>query len=310
MTQALTGFATIWIIAGVGFLLAHIGVLELKHKAFLSNFAFLVALPAMVFTLVSTADMHQLFPPTLGVSVLAIAIAALLYVLPGVLVFRRDAPSLTIGVLCASYTNAGNLGLPVAIHLLGGGAWMAPIILLQTGLIQPAALAVLDAARDRRLGVRPNLWRYLSTPVRNPITVGILSGLVVGLLGWDLPLWLAFPIATIGDMAVPLMLIAFGVSLRRDPLPAKGPHTNELLVIAAIKIVLMPAIAALLAIAFGLGRFDVLAVTVIAALPTAQNVFIMATRYGVAEPVARDAVFWSTILCVPVILAATLLWGV
>ena len=52
-----------------------------------------------------------------------------------------------------------------------------------------------------------------------------------------------------------------------------------------------------------------LAVTVIAALPTAQNVFVMSTRYGVHESVARDAVFWSTILCVPVILAATLLFG-
>lgn len=309
MTQALTGFATIWIIAAVGWGLAHLGVLELKHKAFLSNFAFLVALPAMVFSLVSTSDLSRLFPPTLGISVLAIALAAVLYLLAGVLVFRRPLPALTVGTLCSSYTNAGNLGLPIAIHLLGQGAWMAPIILLQTGVIQPTALAILDAARDRRAGRPPSAWRYVSTPVRNPITIGILSGLVVALLGWKLPEWLASPIATIGDMAVPLMLIAFGVSLRRDPLPAKGPHSHELWVIAVIKVVLMPAIAALLAIAFGLERSDILAVTVIAALPTAQNVFIMATRYGTAEPVARDAVFWSTILCVPVILAATLFFG-
>ncbi|MDU0347482.1 AEC family transporter, partial [Actinomyces sp. MRS3W] len=41
-----------------------------------------------------------------------------------------------------------------------------------------------------------------------------------------------------------------------------------------------------------------------AALPTAQNVFMYASRYGVAKPLARDAVLLTTAGFVPVVLLA------
>ena len=51
----------------------------------------------------------------------------------------------------------------------------------------------------------------------------------------------------------------------------------------------------------GLGETALLAVTVLAALPTAQNIFVHATRYGRGEVVARDSIFVTTVLSVPVV---------
>ncbi len=69
----------------------------------------------------------------------------------------------------------------------------------------------------------------------------------------------------------------------------------------------MQPIAAYLigAYAVGLVGHDLLAVTVIAALPTAQNVFTLAMRYERGVILARDTIFVATLLSVPVILGIT-----
>ena len=56
---------------------------------------------------------------------------------------------------------------------------------------------------------------------------------------------------------------------------------------------------------YGLVGHDLLAVTVIAALPTAQNVFTLAMRYERGVILARDTIFVATLLSVPVILGIT-----
>jgi predicted permease len=77
-----------------------------------------------------------------------------------------------------------------------------------------------------------------------------------------------------------------------------------------LKLFAMPLIAwAVATVVFGLAPHDVLIVTVLAALPTAQNVFNYSQRYGVGEVISRDTVFLTTLGCVPVLIAITLLLG-
>ena len=55
-------------------------------------------------------------------------------------------------------------------------------------------------------------------------------------------------------MAVPAMLLAFGVSLRLDPLPGRGTHAREVGLIQVAKVVVHPLVAWGLGLAFGLLR--------------------------------------------------------
>lgn len=76
-----------------------------------------------------------------------------------------------------------------------------------------------------------------------------------------------------------------------------------------LKIVVQPLVAFLVArYAVGLGPADVFAVTVIAALPSAQNVFTIAVRYNTGIVLARDTIFLTTVLAVPalIVIAALL----
>lgn len=75
---------------------------------------------------------------------------------------------------------------------------------------------------------------------------------------------------------------------------------------SALKLVVMPFIAwAVARFLFQLPAHDVLIVTVLAALPTAQNVFNYAQRFDVGETIARDTVFVTTLGCVPILLGIT-----
>lgn len=309
MQAAIGGIATIWVVIGVGWLLAHGRVVDGAGQRTLSMVAFTVASPALMFSMVSRASLDHLFSLTLAVSVLAIAVAGGAYLAVASIALRRRGPELVIGFMASCYSNAANFGLPVALALLGDATWIAPILLLQVAVIMPVCLALLDLADARASGRRLTVTNYLLLPVRNPITVGILAGLAANLAGLQVPEAVMRPVEMVGAMAVPLMLLAFGASLRLEPLPGTGPHTPELTVAMVCKIVAHPVAAWLLGRAFGLQGHDLYAVVVLAALPCAQNVHVVAMRYACGERLGRDAVFWSTILSVVGLLVAAALLG-
>ena len=63
------------------------------------------------------------------------------------------------------------------------------------------------------------------------------------------------------------------------------------------------------ALLLGLDATTVVAVVLTASLPTAQNIFIIASRYRRAETLARDSVLLTTLASVPVIVGAVLVLG-
>jgi predicted permease len=298
----LTGFATIGVVIGVGWLLARVGVLTVEHRRLMSNLAFHVGSPALLCSLMATADLERVFARSVLASYGAILAAGLAYLVIAAFAFRHSVAGRTIGTLLACYSNAGNLGLPVAAYALGDVTWIVPILLIQIGVLQPIGLTILDASTARQRGAKTSGWWLATLPFRNPLTVGMLVGLVINLTGWTLPSLLADPLTMVGNTAVPLMLLAFGVSLRLDPRPAERSDAVESWCLTALKVFVQPAVAWALAMLLGLDPVARHAVTVVAALPPAQNIFVFASRYGVRLAFARDTIFRSTIVSAAVVL--------
>src|SRR5699024_10032649 len=123
-----------------------------------------------------------------------------------------------------------------------------------------------------------------------------------------LPTMVQAPIDLLAAMAVPAMLLAYGVSLRLGPKFGGGTSARELVLVVGLKMLVQPTVAFLIG-RFVLGLDDValFAVTVVAALPTAQNIFVFASRYDRGVTLSRDAILVSTIASVPVITVITAL---
>jgi len=116
------------------------------------------------------------------------------------------------------------------------------------------------------------------------------------------------PFRIVGAAAVPVVLIAFGMSLHGRKLLAPGSGRRDILLASAIKLAVMPLIAWLFGrFVFGLDHDQLFAAVVLAGLPTAQNIFVYAQRYDRGVTLARDTVLITTIGSVPVLVLAAFL---
>lgn len=306
MPGVLTGFTTIAVVIGVGALLAHLGIIDIGAQQVLSRIAFFVASPALMVSTLARADVHQVLSANLAATVAGVAVAGGVYVALARLVWRRGLGDTTIGALSAAYVNAGNLGIPVASYVLGDAAFVAPTLLLQLLVLQPVALAVLDSD----VGGRSRWWQVASRPVRNPLTVGSLLGVLLSVTGWTLPGFVGDPLELLGNMAVPSMLVAYGVALRLGPGLGRAGSMSELVTTSVLKLAVQPLVAwGVASLLLGVGGHALLAIVVCSALPTAQNIFVHATRYGRATVLARDTILITTVGAVPVILLVAWLLG-
>lgn len=312
MQGVLTGFAVIAVVIGVGYVIGRRGYLGANGREVLTKLAFHVASPALLFTTLARADLSVIFSSRLLVTAISTAAVAGVFVVVGV-VRRWGLGTTTIGALCSSYVNAGNLGIPIAVYVLGDASLVAPVLLFQVIAITPIALTVLDLAeaqQNEREGEKASVGRRLTAPLRNPIAVGSLSGVLVSATGLTVPAPVMDPLTLIGNMSVPAVLLAFGISLCGSALPGRGSDRHPVLLSVALKAVGQPLVAwALATSVFGLRGAPLLDVVVTSALPAAQNLFTYASQYRVGVVLAREAILLSTMLSVPVLVVVAALLG-
>jgi malonate transporter len=305
MSGVLIGFAIIGVVILIGYIVGRFGVLGPHAPYVMSRLVFFVLSPSLLFTVLADADVHVLFSSLLAVSFITAVVACLLFAGIALLILRRKLPEAVIGSLASGYVNANNIGIPVAVYVLGDPAYSAPVILLQLLVLAPIGLTILDITTNGRA----SFWRTITKPFSNPLIIGSALGTILAVTGFELPDAVMEPFRIIGAAAVPLVLIAFGMSLHGGRLLAPGTDRRGVILASAIKLAVMPVLAWLLArFVFGLEGEQLFAVVVLAGLPTAQNIFVYAQRYERGVTLARDTVLITTVGAVPVlVLVAALL---
>ncbi|MEP9413256.1 AEC family transporter [Gordonia sp. VNQ95] len=302
MSGVVSGFTAIFIMVGVGFLLGRTGVLGEHAHEVLSRLVFFVSTPALLFYSLVTTDLSTIFSATLVIAGgCALAVGALYAVIAKV-ILRRDTPDLVIGALASSYVNSVNLGVPIAIFVLDDASFIAPLLLFQILIYSPIALAALDMTALER-GTGHPFRDAVVLPLTNPIVIGGLAGVVISALGWHLPQAVLEPLKMLGNMSVPGALLAFGLSLTGAAIFKKGESPRRDIVLATVlKMVAMPLLTYVIARwGFHQTGHQLFAQTVIAALPTAQNVVVYATRYRRGQILARDTALITTLASIPAI---------
>lgn len=296
MIDTLTGFAVVTVAIAVGYLIARIDLLGPHAPHVLGRLVFFVLSPFLLFSVLAHADATMLFSSLLPVSAIAAIAVIAVHAIVARFVWRRSAGETVIGALSAGQVNANNIGLPLSLYLLGSAAYPAPIILMQLLIFTPVSLTILDAVSSARASIGRTLLRTAT----NPLIIGSLLGTIVSVTGLEVPALVMAPAQLIADAAVPILLIGYGMSLHgRRVLGTRG-HRRDVILASGLKLIVMPVLAWLVAsFVFGLSAHEVLIVTVLAALPTAQNVFNYSQRYGIGEPISRDTVFLTTLGSLP-----------
>lgn len=304
MAGVLIGFAIIAAIIGTGYVVGRVDLLGPHAQPVIAKLVFFVLSPSLLFTILADAKVSDLFSPILAVSLLSAFSAFAVFAFFALVVWRRKLPEAVIGSLASGYVNANNIGIPVSLYVLGDASYSAPVILLQLLIVAPVALGILDIST----GGGASFGRVITQPLRNPIIIGSTLGVIVSVTGITIPDAVMEPFRIIGAAAVPLMLISYGMSLHGARILKPGTGRKDVVLASALKLLLMPTMAWLLGhFVFHLQGHELFVAVALASLPTAQNVFNFAQRYGRGSIVARDTILITTVASMPVLVAASVL---
>lgn len=205
---------------------------------------------------------------------------------------RRDA---AFYGLAAAVANAGFMGVPLIVALLGERAAAPVILAIVADLVVVGSAGLLFAEADgaTRSGWKDDLRDALVRIFLNPFLLSMLAGAAFSGLDLQLVTPAAEIVKLLADAAGPCALFAIGLSLVRPDAPLKTPM---LAVPVAAKLVLHPAVVWVVMAAFGIDEFTRMVATLVAALPSAGWVFIFAMRYEADAGRISAAILWTTAL--------------
>lgn len=288
----------IWALTVLGYLVGRSGVLGDRAELVLGRLVFHVAMPAVLFTTLSRTPVSRLLSPAIAVFAVGTLVVGIGALAASRWLFGRSLADQSISAMAACYVNSANLGVPVAISVLGDASFIVTVLLFQVLLVTPIVLTLVELDVRETKGNR--LRELLTLPVRNPIIAASALGVVVSALGWQLPDLLNGPLTQLGSAAVPIALLVLGMSLHNRELHSRerreAANRRELWVTVLLKAVAQPLVAFLAGEALGLDGHLLLAVVLCSALPTAQNVFVYAHQYALDTRLPRNAVLLSTVL--------------
>ncbi|WP_087483324.1 AEC family transporter [Brachybacterium massiliense] len=308
MSGVLAGFFIVWAMIGVGWVAGRTGVLGPHGRYVLNRATFFIASPALILVGLLGSDVREvLSTPMLVAGISGLSTGAIVLGAVALLTRRRGA-DLVMTAISGSVVNGANMGFPIAAYVLGDISHALPVILFQQAVYTPLYLFVLHRVT---VDSSPGLGGVLRSVVANPTIIASAIGLLLVLLGARIPEVVLEPVQSLADMAIPAMLLAYGLSLHGSrPLAKDDGYRGLIAVASGSKLLLMPVIAVGVGLLLGLRGASLYEVVVMAALPTAQNVYVAAARYSASENLARDTVLITTIGTVLVLLVISAVLGV
>ena len=271
-----------------GYLAARIRLLPQPAIPGLNSFVLYFALPCMLYRFGASTPIAQLLDPAAaGVYLLC----ALLMV--GCTVWATRGPRMgwndaAFGALVAAFPNTGFMGVPLLVALLGAAAAGPAILTIAIDMVVTSSLCValsrLDVAGTH--GVAVALRKALRGMAGNPMPWSIALGALASALHFTLPGPLDQSVAMLADAASPVALFTIGAVLARSQMNEhEQVKARDYVPIALAKLLLHPLLVwavgqGAMALGLPLSPFALTALVLLAALPSASNVALLAERFG------------------------------
>ena len=262
--------------------------------AWMGFFLIYLALPCLFYRVLALTPLEELSNPRfiLG-TILATATAFALAFGIG-WAFRRNMADATIAGLSGAYGNIGYMGPGLALATLGSAANVpvALIFCFDTLLLFALVPFLMTVAAPGKTTFGGAMVQILRRIVLHPFIIATVLGVASAALHFQPPVALDRLMQFLQNAAAPCALFALGVTVALRPIqriPWEVPFT------VAIKVVAHPALV--LAYLALLGPFDPVWVytgVLMAALPPALNVFIMARQYNAWVLQASGSVLLGT----------------
>ncbi len=227
----------------VGYFLGRFDVLGERAFEVLNKFVITITLPLLTFRSIARMDPNDLAVPGM---LLAVTLGAFGTYLVGFAIERRcgrTAAEANIAALCASFSNTGFVGLPIALLALGPDS-LAPVavtMVIYSAIVFTLALVMSQATTTPAAGAAMGMKLAALAMLRSPLIMFAVAGVAWSLLRLPMAQPADALIATLAQATAPCALTAIGIfiALPRDT-AAPGPIGR----VVALKLVGHPLITA------------------------------------------------------------------
>ncbi len=270
----------------------------------LNTFVLYFALPCLLYRFGSSTPIAQLLDGSLVAVYLACALVMVGFTTAVTHRGHIGWNDASFGALVAAFPNTGFMGVPLLVALLGAKAAGPAIVTIVIDLVVTSSLCIalsrLDAAGSHGASVAAKT--ALKGVAMNPMPWAILGGALASAFELTLPLPVMQTVGLLADAASPVALFTIGAVLARSQANStRGTPLDDYLPVVLIKLVLHPVLLLMMgltAIRMGLplDHFALTVVVLVAALPSASNVALLAERFNADNGRIARIILLSTVL--------------
>jgi predicted permease len=290
----------------LGFACGRLQEIPDRGLAWMDFFILYMALPALFYRILAKTPFEQLnnVPFIVTTTLATFLVLALSFLVA--FAIRRNLAESTIAALAGAYGNIGYMGPGLALATLGAQA-AAPVALIfcfETLLFFSLVPFFMALARPTRRGWTSTALEVVRRIVLHPLVLATAAGVLSAAIAFEPPVALDRLMQFLQSAAAPCALFTLGVTVALRPF-TRVPW--EVPVLVLIKLVLHPIVALVLLSA--LGPFDpswVATAVLMAALPPALNVFVLARQYEAWVEPASGSVLLGTLVSVATL--TTVMW--
>jgi malonate transporter and related proteins len=292
---------------GLGFICGRLFDFGEQGLAWVNVFIIYIALPSLFFVLISKTPIAELLnyrfiACTVGATMIAFALSFAV----GMKASGGNIPEAAIQAVAGSYANIGYMGPGLTLAALGAAA-AAPVALIfvaDTIFLFSALPLLMAVGRNDGQGIGRTALTALIRIVTHPFNVAVAIAVTAAAFSWQPPAAIGRMATLLSGAAAPCALFALGVTVALRPMRRVAPELPALLV---IKLIGHPLIVyLLLSMTGGFDRVWAFTAVLMASLPPALNVFVMASQYGVYVERASSAILIGTLTSV--VTVTLLLW--
>jgi predicted permease len=300
-------------VMALGFLAGRAKQFDKDQVQGLNSLVITFALPASLFLGIVTTPRGSLLAAGPFVIVLLIAFVGMFVAVAlfSVFVLRHGAGAAAVQATCVAFANVTFIGLPILTPLFGQSSTFAVAIaalVLQVTVV-PLMVTMLEYEQQRSTGGQTHsvvmlVAKSLLGSLRQPVVLVPLLGTILLLLGVPVPKEIESMLNLIGSATSGVAVFVAGLIIAAYHVKV----TVETAANTLVKMIVQPALMALLVTAFGIGKPLRSESILICALPTAVIPVMLALRYKVYEAEAASTLLLTTlamIAAVPIAIALT-----
>jgi malonate transporter len=261
-----------------GYLMGYFKVLSDSGSTILSQFVYIIALPALAFVKLSHVPVEEFFNwPFLTVLGGGMLLTFCFSLVIAYFFFPTHLTGRALHALSAMYSSTGYIGLPIIFLVFGDSAFVPGIIgaVITGAVFMPLAIILIEADKSANSG--KIVLAMLISILKNPVLIATTAGLIIS----SQSIQLAEPVVTFLELLagayIPCALFAAGLFISGCKVTGE---TSEIAWLVSVKLLIHPLVTWWLAYeVFALeGILPAIAVLQ-AALPCGVPVFVLAQHY-------------------------------